>query len=154
MGIKIFWVILIAGIVGGSFGWLIYYKGTIDKQPLFVKHLNEAPIAEAPQPIMEGWFDKITRFSKDYAYPAEELNVLVDFIDPSQNPVPQRLLINAIDRYRFLCVSEVLRSQNVEFAYSKNYNRVDIIVYLPHDYIKSQNLMQELRYYDVAYTYK
>ncbi len=150
---KVFWVVIVVCVVG-SFVWLADYKDKLKKQPIYVEHLNEAPVVEIPYPTEEGWFDKITQFSKDYAYPTEEFSLLVDFVDPNQKQIPQRLLINAIDSFKFLCVSEVLREKNVEFAYSKNHNSVDVIIYLPYDYTKAQNLIQELKYYDIAFTYK
>ena len=147
-------IAVVGSIIGGSLAWLSHYKDTLAKNGIVLKFFNEAPIAKSPEDTSEHWFDNAKNFRKSYTYPAQEFEVFVDFINPEIPPVPQKLLITAINPYYLACLNEVLKAQNIHFAYSKNHNSTDIIIYLPKEHKKATNLIQELRYYEIPFTYQ
>lgn len=154
MGAKSIWIVLIASVfVGGSIGWLLHYKSEVLSKELVFNFLTDAPVAKAPIPTKENWLDNLKHFNKAYSYPAQEFEAFVDFVDPVIKDVPQKLFISAVDEYLFFCLNEIFKQKNVEFAYSKNTNSIDLVVYIPKEYLKAQNLIQELQYYEIPYTY-
>lgn len=150
----IFIVLLVSVFVGGSFGWLLYYKTQVGARQVDVEFATEAPVALAPNLTKDNWLDNLKNFNKAYSYPAHEFDIFVDFVDPDIQAIPQKIFIAAVDRYLFFCLNELFKQKNIEFAYSKNSNSIDLIVYIPKEYLKAQQLIKELQYYEVPYTYQ
>ena len=75
-------------------------------------------------------------------------------MDPNIQAIPEKLFVAAVDSFLFSCLNELLKDREVEFAYSKNSNVIDLVIYLPKEYTKAQNLIQELQYYEIPYTYQ
>lgn len=154
MSARLIWAILIISVfVGGSIGWLLHYKTNIMEKEVVFDFITDAPVAQAPIPTKENWLDNLKNFNKAYSYPAQEFEAFVDFVDPDTKNVPQKLFISAVDEYLFFCLNELFKQKNIEFAYSKNTNSIDLVVYIPKEYLKAQNLIKELQYYEIPYTY-
>ncbi len=150
----ILWAFIALFFVGCSLGLFLYFYKTFTQQKFTIKHIIEAPIASSPKESQKNWFDRITTFNTSYTYPSKEFDVMIDFIDPNTKYIPEKLLISAIDKYKFACINEFLKSQNINFAYSKNHNSVDIIIYLPKEYAQSKSLIHNLNYYDIDFAYQ
>lgn len=152
---KIIWLVLtISVFIGASLGWLFHYKDSVSKEHITFNFFNEAPLAQAPKTTRDSWLDNARNFNKSYSYPAQEFEVFVDFMDPNIQAIPEKLFVAAVDSFLFSCLNELLKDRKVEFAYSKNSNVIDLVIYLPKEYTKAQNLIQELQYYEIPYTYQ
>lgn len=141
-------------LIGGSIGWLFYYESKVKATHIGFEFATEAPVATMPNPTKDNWLDNLKHFNKAYSYPAQEFEIFVDFVDPEIKAIPQKIFISAVDQYLFFCLNELFKQRNIEFAYSKNTNSIDLVVYIPEEYIKAQQLIKELQYYEVPYTYQ
>lgn len=141
-------------LVGCSIGWLVYYQNDVASQQVVFSFFNKEPNPKTPKPSNDNWLDNVKNFNKSYLYPAREFDVFIDFVDPDIKTIPQKLFIGSVDNYLFYCLNELFKARDIDFAYSKNSNSIDLIVYLPKEYTKAQGLIKELKYYEIPYVFQ
>lgn len=147
-------VVLFSIVVGCSIGWILYEKNKMSALNIEVPYYTNQPNPKVLKQTEKHWLDSAKDLDSNNVYPAQEFEVFIDFIDSSKQNVAKKLLIQAITKDEYMCLSEVLKEKNINFAYNNNQNHIDIIIYLPNDFKTSQNLMKELSYYDIAYIQK
>lgn len=125
----------------------------IDKYS-FVPYSNN--MAQKPQNIKtsneinnDSW---IQVFSKrelyNFSYPSSELFISLDFSNKKRT---NTLKITNLDPYKFFCLNEVLKSNNIKFAYQKISDSVILEVVLDKVDLKN-TLINELNKYNISYT--
>ena len=97
-------------------------------------------------PKQQAWFDAIGT-QEDFAYPVTETEFTVKFLDPTQQKANNQVIIKDINEEMLFCLREVLKEKNVNFAYSKAQNKLDIIVYLEDN--RRPEMLKLLRYYGI-----
>lgn len=83
----------------------------------------------------------------DFSYPSNELFITLDF---SHTPKTHILTISNLDSYKFFCLNEILKNNNIQFAYQKKGNSLILKVALDNDNLKAK-LIDELRQYHISY---
>lgn len=147
-----FFVGLLIVLGGAIYG--VLYLDKISISPAFQAQPIEFPkVGEAQVPQEENW---INSFSEDnelpYAYPATELSVRFDFLDKdSKQSIPSAISISDLDEYKFACVKQVLRQNNIESAYYKSGNTLKLVVLLT-DEAMYKRLLADLQYYRLNYS--
>lgn len=101
----------------------------------------------------KGWIDSLSNADDlPYAYPATELSVRFDFLDKDSKPqTPSAISINELDEYKFACVKQVLRQNNIESAYYKSGDSLKLMVFIT-DEAMYQKLLADLQYYRLNYS--
>ena len=97
-------------------------------------------------PKQQAWLDAIGT-QEDFAYPVTETEFSVKFLDPTQQKANNQVIIKDINEEMLFCLREVLKEKNVNFAYSKAQNKLDIIVYLEDN--RRPEMLKLLRYYGI-----
>lgn len=98
----------------------------------------------------ESWLFSLLKSQKNYTYPATEIKVNVDFKSLAERSESTKLVIKDLDDYKFFCLNEVLKEENVEYAYEQAGNLANIIIYLPEG-LKRKQIIQDLRHYEIEY---
>lgn len=97
---------------------------------------------------MDSW---IKIFSKqklnDFRYPSSELFIYLDF---SNKKKTHTLKITNLDSYKFFCLNEILKGNNIKFAYQKIADSVILEVVLNDADLKNI-LISELNKYSISY---
>lgn len=146
----------IAGIVA-VIGLAIYgvlYFDRISIGPNFRAQPLEFP--EFRQPIIEqneSWLTFLSdQEESSYTYPATELSVRFDFAnkDNLKQSFPSAISIDNLDEYKFACVKQVLRQNDIESAYYKSGNVLKLVVFLS-DEAMYEKLIADLKYYRLSY---
>ena len=83
----------------------------------------------------------------DFKYPSSELFIHLDF---SNNKKTHTLKITNLDSYKFFCLNEILKSNNIKFAYQKTLDSVILEVVLNNINLKN-TLISELNKYNISY---
>ncbi|RDU58474.1 hypothetical protein [Helicobacter sp. MIT 99-5507] len=83
----------------------------------------------------------------DFKYPSSELFIHLDF---SNNKKTHTLKITNLDSYKFFCLNEILKSNNIKFAYQKTLDSVILEVVLNNTNLKN-TLISELNKYNISY---
>ena len=101
----------------------------------------------------ESWLGSLTDSDElPYAYPATELSVRFDFADvDSKRGMPSSISINDLDEYKFACVKQVLRQNNIESAYYKSGDNLKLMVFLT-DEAMYEKLLTDLKYYRLSFS--
>lgn len=146
----------IAGIlvvIGGAIYGVLYFD-RISIGPNFQAQPLDFP--EFKQPTLEQNESWLTFLSEQeetpYTYPATELSVKFDFADKnhSKQSFPSAISIDNLDEYKFACVKQVLRQNNIESAYYKSGNVLKLVVFLS-DEAMHDKLIADLKYYRLSY---
>ena len=75
-----------------------------------------------------------------------------DFLDKdSKQSIPSAISISELDEYKFACVKQVLRQNNIESAYYKSGNTLKLVVLLT-DEAMYKRLLADLQYYRLNYS--
>ena len=75
-----------------------------------------------------------------------------DFADKdSKRGMPSSISINDLDEYKFACVKQVLRQNNIESAYYKSGDSLRLMVFLT-DEAMYEKLLADLKYYRLSFS--
>ncbi|PAF42563.1 hypothetical protein [Helicobacter sp. 11S03491-1] len=96
------------------------------------------------------WLESLLKKPQSYSYPATEIKIGVHFKSPNEKANLTRLIVNHLDDYKFFCLNEVLKEENIDFAYYQSNDSINIVIFLPNDSRKKQ-IMQDLKYYEIQY---
>lgn len=84
----------------------------------------------------------------NFSYPSSELFISLDFSDKKRT---NTLKITNLDSYKFFCLNEILKSNNIKFAYQKIADSVILEVVLDGANLKN-TLINELNKYNISYS--
>lgn len=84
----------------------------------------------------------------NFSYPSSELFISLDFSDKRRT---NTLKITNLDSYKFFCLNEVLKSNNIKFAYQRIADSVILEVILDNENLKHM-LVGELNKYNISYS--
>lgn len=143
---------LLAVLSGAIYGVLYFDKISVAPNP-------QAQPIEFPKTSTnelkqdESWLGSLTDSDElPYAYPATELSVRFDFADvDSKRGMPSSISINDLDEYKFACVKQVLRQNNIESAYYKSGDNLKLMVFLT-DEAMYEKLLTDLKYYRLSFS--
>ncbi|CAM3323909.1 hypothetical protein [Helicobacter labetoulli] len=142
---------LLAVLSGAIYG--VLYLDKISISPSFQAQPIEFPQTHTNQIQQESWLNSLAdRDELPYAYPATELSVRFDFADKdSKRGMPSSISINDLDEYKFACVKQVLRQNNIESAYYKSGDSLRLMVFLT-DEAMYEKLLADLKYYRLSFS--
>ncbi|MDE6886444.1 MAG: hypothetical protein K2P17_05355 [Helicobacteraceae bacterium] len=83
-----------------------------------------------------------------YSYPSSELFIELDFSNQKKTNILQ---IKNLDSYKFFCLNEILKSNNIKFAYKKTSDFITLEVALDSEGLRKK-LVGELQKYNIAYS--
>ncbi len=143
---------LLAVLSGAIYGVLYFDKISVapspQAQPIEFPKTNTNELKQD-----ESWLGSLTDSDElPYAYPATELSVRFDFADAdSKRGMPSSISINDLDEYKFACVKQVLRQNNIESAYYKSGDNLKLMVFLT-DEAMYEKLLTDLKYYRLSFS--
>nr|WP_317403665.1 hypothetical protein [uncultured Helicobacter sp.] len=143
---------LLAVLSGAIYG--VLYLDKISVSPSFQAQPIEFPQTSTNQiQQSESWLNSLADHDElPYAYPATELSVRFDFADKdSKRGMPSSISINDLDEYKFACVKQVLRQNNIESAYYKSGDSLRLMVFLT-DEAMYEKLLADLKYYRLSFS--
>lgn len=143
---------LLAVLSAAIYGVLYFDK--ISVSPSFQAQPIEFPKTSTDKIIQdESWLNSLANNDELlYAYPATELSVRFDFADAnSKRGMPSSISINDLDEYKFACVKQVLRQNNIESAYYKSGDSLKLMVFLT-DEAMYERLLADLKYYRLSFS--
>lgn len=143
---------LLAVLSGAIYG--VLYLDKISVSPSFQAQPIEFPQTSTNQiQQSESWLNSLADHDElPYAYPATELSVRFDFADKdSERGMPSSISINDLDEYKFACVKQVLRQNNIESAYYKSGDSLRLMVFLT-DEAMYEKLLADLKYYRLSFS--
>lgn len=144
----------ILAVIGGAIYGVLYFD-KISVGPSFSLQHLEFPNLERPSfQQSEGWLTSLSGQDElPYAYPATELSARFDFAskDASRQSIPSSISIENLDEYKFACVKQVLRQNNIESAYYKTGDVLKLVVFLS-DEAMYEKLLADLKYYRLSYS--
>lgn len=143
---------LLAVLSGAIYG--VLYLDKISVSPSFQAQPIEFPQTSTNQiQQSESWLNSLADHDElPYAYPAAELSVRFDFADKdSKRGMPSSISINDLDEYKFACVKQVLRQNNIESAYHKSGDSLRLMVFLT-DEAMYEKLLADLKYYRLSFS--
>ena len=82
-----------------------------------------------------------------YRYPAPEMFIALDFSGKNRTDILQ---ISNLDSYKFFCLKEILKSNNIQFTYKIQHHKATLEIVLDSAQ-KRANLLNELKRYNIAY---
>lgn len=82
-----------------------------------------------------------------YRYPAPEMFIALDFSGKNRTDILQ---ISNLDSYKFFCLKEILKSNNIQFTYKIQNQKATLEIVLDSAQ-KRANLLSELKRYNIAY---
>lgn len=82
-----------------------------------------------------------------YRYPAPEMFIALDFSGKNRTNILQ---ISNLDSYKFFCLKEILKSNNIQFTYRIHKQKATLEIVLDSSK-KRENLLHELKRYNIAY---
>ena len=82
-----------------------------------------------------------------YRYPAPEMFIALDFSGKGKTDILQ---ISNLDSYKFFCLKEILKSNNIQFTYKIQNQKATLEIVLDSAQ-KRANLLSELKRYNIAY---
>lgn len=141
-------LLLVAFFALTTYVFLAYYYSA--PKDIQVEH---QPILSQKKSIEkeESWLFSLLKSPKNYTYPATEIKVNVDFKSLTERSESTKLVIKDLDDYKFFCLNEVLKEEDVEYAYEQVGNLANIIIYLPEG-SKRKQIIQDLSHYEIEYT--
>lgn len=86
----------------------------------------------------------------NFSYPAQELFITLDFSNTKKTNI---LTISNLNSYKFFCLNEILKSNNIKFTYIKNNELVKLEIALDRASLK-EKLTEELKKYNISYNIK
>lgn len=84
----------------------------------------------------------------NYRYPAPEIFIALDFSGKNRTDILQ---ISNLDSYKFFCLKEILKSNNIQFTYRIQNQKATLEIVLDSKQ-KRANLLSELKRYNIAYS--
>lgn len=84
----------------------------------------------------------------NYRYPAPEIFIALDFSGKSRTDI---LKISNLDSYKFFCLKEILKSNNIQFTYRIQNQKATLEIVLDSKQQRA-NLLSELKRYNIAYS--
>lgn len=142
---------ILAVISGAIYGVLYFDRISVgpdfQAQPMDFPQFGQPSIDQ-----QEGWIASLSeREELPYTYPATELSARFDFANKnSTQSFPSTISIDNLDEYKFACVKQVLRQNNIESAYYKSGNVLKLVVFLS-DKTMYERLIADLKYYRLSY---
>lgn len=82
-----------------------------------------------------------------FSYPSLEFSIVLDFSNAKKTDT---LRISNLDSYKFFCLNEVLKSNNIKFTYIKTADFVTLEVALNKNGLR-EKLTNELKKYNISY---
>lgn len=82
-----------------------------------------------------------------YRYPVAEMAIFLDFSHKNHTDI---LHISNLDSYKFFCLKEILKSNNIQFTYKITKQKAELEIALDSAK-KRQNLIADLKRYNIAY---
>jgi hypothetical protein len=102
----------------------------------------------------DNWIQRFAHANKsDFSYPASELKIKLDLITQLQEEKLYRVVISHIDSYKFFCLNQILKSNNIKFSYYKTRGFVKLVIttknkpYMLH-------VLKQLKEYGIEYRVK
>ncbi len=83
----------------------------------------------------------------NYRYPAPEIFIELDFSGKNRTDILQ---ISNLDSYKFFCLKEILKSNNIQFTYRIQNQKATLEIVLDSEQ-KRAKLLSELKRYNIAY---
>lgn len=84
----------------------------------------------------------------NYRYPAPEIFIALDFSGKNRTDILQ---ISNLDSYKFFCLKEILKSNNIQFTYRIQNQKATLEIVLDSKQ-KRANLLSEFKRYNIAYS--
>lgn len=150
MKVKIFLgLVLVVIFALTTYTFLVYYYSTSEDVQVIHQPLSFQKKSVEKE---DSWLSSLLKSPKSYAYPATEMKVNVNFKSLEEKSDSTELVVKNLDDYKFFCLNEVLKEKEIEYAYEQAGNLVNIIIYLPNKGSRKEQIIQELKYYEIQYT--
>lgn len=108
---------------------------------------NRTKIAESSPKIAESWSAIFAKKEvPHYRYPVPEMFLALDFSGNSHTDILQ---ISNLDEYKFFCLKEILKSNNIQFTYKIVRQKATLEIAL--DSAKRGKLLSDLARYNIHY---
>lgn len=133
---------------------VLYFDKISVGQEMSVEPIEFPKIGLSKDSNHESWLNLLPNNDElPYAYPATELSVRFDFVDKAsaRGGIPSAISIDDLDEYKFACVKQVLRQNNIEAAYYKSGDSLRLMVFLT-DEAMYEKLLADLKYYRLSYS--
>ncbi len=101
-------------------------------------------------PHEKKWFNDIKSTHKDFAYPATEVEFSINFFQDGYKKQKNQIVISNVDEETFFCLREILKEENIHFAYRKTQDSLDIVLYLQNT--QEGRLLDLFDYYGIHYS--
>lgn len=109
---------------------------------------NTTQIAKSPAKKAESWSAIFAKKEiPHYRYPVSEMSIYLDFSNANHTDI---LRISNLDSYKFFCLKEILKSNNIQFTYKITNQKAMLEVALDSAK-KRENLIADLKRYNIAY---
>lgn len=109
---------------------------------------TETQSTETPTSKAESWSSIFAkREIPHYRYPVPEVSILLDFSSVNHTDI---LRISNLDSYKFFCLKEILKSNNIQFTYKITKQKASLEIALDSAK-KRQNLIADLKRYNIDY---
>ena len=142
----VFLILFLAGIILAVYA----FKSLTAKpeaKPTYAYPENDIKI-EIPQE--KRWFSDMKSTHKDFAYPATEVEFSINFLQDGYKKQKDQIVISNVDEETFFCLREILKEQNIHFAYRKTQDSLDIVLYLQDS--QKDRLLGLFDYYAIHYS--
>lgn len=109
---------------------------------------TETQSLETPTSKAESWSSIFAKKEiPHYRYPVPEMSILLDFSSVNHTDI---LRISNLDSYKFFCLKEILKSNNIQFTYKITKQKAMLEIALDSAK-KRQNLIADLKRYNIDY---
>lgn len=140
-------------LIAGMVAWLGYqYVDAMEVafEDELVKQ-NQQDSNKSIKAFDDGWVDKFAKANKaEYTYPATELQIKLDLISKMSDEKLYRVVIDQIDSYKFFCLNQVLKSNNIKFSYYKTKGFVKLVI-TTDDKKYMLGVLEQLKDYGITY---
>lgn len=108
-------------------------------------------VAEQKPKTQEEWFYAMAK-NRDtsYSYPTNEMILKYNF---KHGVEPLRVFIDDLNEYRFYCLNQVLLENNIEYAYYRTDQVIQLVVFL-NDNNSQEKILKDFDYYQIKYSLK
>lgn len=99
----------------------------------------------------DSWVEQFAKANKaDFTYPATELRIKLDLVSKMSEEKIFRVVIDDIDAYKFFCLNQVLKNNNIKYSYYKTKGFVKLVITTQDkNYLKT--VLEQLLDYGIKY---
>ena len=140
-------VLAFSSLLLGGIVWMSHlFKPSEQNPPL--EHSKE--LIQKPSTQEEWFYAMAKNRDTSYSYPTNEMVLKYNF---KHGVEPLRVFIDDLNEYRFYCLNQVLLENNIEYAYYKTDQVIQLVVFL-NDGNSQKKILEDFDYYQIKYSLK